>query len=141
MTDQHIEQPRELSSRRLYRQGNCRSGKQLQAIVVPGHKAFEQGTVETMQVPDCIRGGEQRLQVQVKSSVSKRRSINQRGVAVCGLQGEGKIHGDGRGPAPTLRIDHGEYTATSAFPLDLALGGTQTHKRFQKVGGGSGALD
>ena len=69
-----------------------------------GHEAFEQGTIEAMQIADRIRDIEQRLEVHMQRRVSKRCNIDQGRIAVGGLQGQAQIYRHGGGATSTFCI-------------------------------------
>jgi hypothetical protein len=57
------------------------------------------------------------------------------------LQRQGKVYRDGGCAATAFGVDHKEYFAAGTFFVNPALRGGQANESFEKIGGGSGALD
>jgi len=79
---QHVEELGKLRARRFRQFGSAGPSQQLQAAFVPGHKAFQQRTVQPVQVPDRVTDGKKRLQIHVQRGVAQRCDIHQRYVAM-----------------------------------------------------------
>jgi len=138
---QHVEEPDKFSGGGFDGGGGVGTGKQLQAAAMPGHEALKQGTIHAVEIASGVGDGEQRFKVQMKRGVSEGGEIDEGGVAVSGLQCEGKVDGYGCGSAATLGVDDGEDFAAGAFFLNPALGGGEANKGLEEVGGGGGAVN
>ena len=113
---QHVEQAGELSCRGLHgNRSTLGPASSCKPAAVAGHETFQQGTVETMQVADGIGHSEQRLQIHVQRRVSERGHVDQRGVAMGGLQGQGEIYRDRGGAVAAFGIDYGKNLAARAL--------------------------
>src|ERR1700722_7861122 len=92
-----------------------------------------------------IAGGagdiEKRLQIEMQSAVTERCKVDEGGLAIGRLQGQGQVDGHGGGSAAAFGVDDREYFSSRAFLLNAALGGGESNKGLEKVGGGGGAFN
>src|ERR1700722_9052014 len=92
-----------------------------------------------------IAGGagdiEKRLQIEMQGAVSERCKVDEGGLAIGRLQGQGEVDGHGGGSASAFGVDDREYFSSRAFLLNPALGSSESNKRFEKIGGGGRAFN
>ena len=94
-----------------------------------------------MEIARSIRHIERRLQIHVQSRVSQRRQVDQRSLAVGGLQSQRQVYGNRGRPVSALCIEHREYFSPQAFLPVAPLCGTEADKCFEKIGGCGRAFD
>src|SRR6202046_4333617 len=67
--------------------------------------------------------------------------VDEGGLPVCTLQGQGEVDGHGGGSAAAFGVDDRKYFSSRTFLLNPALGGGEPNNGFEKVGGGGGAFN
>src|SRR5580704_4130056 len=77
----------------------------------------------------------------MQGAVSEGRKVDEGGLAIGRLQGQGEVDGHGGGSAAAFGVDDREYFSSRAFLLHAALGGGESNEGFEKVGGGGGAFN
>ena len=120
MAGQHIEQLGVLRGGRLCSHRSGRTRQQLHTAAMTGHEAFQQGTVQTVQVANRVSHTEQRLQVQVQRAMPEQSDVDQRRVAVGSVQRQSEIDRHRGRATATLGIDQREDLAADFFPPALA---------------------
>src|ERR1700688_4021017 len=77
----------------------------------------------------------------MQGAVSEGCKVDEGGLAIGRLQGQGEVNGHGGGSAAPFGVDDREYLSSRAFLLNAALGGGEANKGFEKVGGSGGAFN
>src|SRR3984885_11588375 len=77
----------------------------------------------------------------MQGAVSEGCKVDEGGLPIGRLQGQGEIDGHGGGSAAAFGVDDREHFSSRTFLLTAALGGGESNKGFEKVGGGGGAFN
>ncbi len=94
-----------------------------------------------MQIGDGVRDSKRGLEIEMQSAMAQWSKVHECGAVLNGLEGESQIHGDRSGATSALSVHDSENFSAGSFAARLATCGSQSHKRFQKIGRGSRPLD
>ena len=109
-----------------------RAGEKMQAVLSSGHQAFEQGSVEAVQVLERIGHSETGAQVEMQLGVADRSKVHENHAAVRLLQGNGGVDGGGSGAGASFGAEKSEDASLARASASAGAVGTETRESFEQ---------